>query len=131
MARLSALPTRWEDPILSRAQAEAHLAQPGAVLLAEPEGGHLLGMVVAGGVADILTLYVPEARRRQGVARRLMGEFIGLAKAYGAEGLTLEVAEYNTAAIALYAALGLRVVARRKGYYANGADALVFAIDFT
>jgi ribosomal-protein-alanine N-acetyltransferase len=135
MPQLFSLPADWHDPVLTRAEAETLLAQSGHLLLAEPEGGHLLGMALAGGTADIITLYVPEARRRQGVARHLLTEFMETAEALGAVGLTLEVRADNTAAIALYQSFGLREVGRRKGYYdsngPDGVDALVLACQFT
>lgn len=131
MPQLFSVPNGWDDPILTRTEAEALLVQQGYVLLAEPQGGHLLGLVLAGGMADIITLYVPEAQRRQGVARRLMAEFMVAAKAMGAAGLTLEVRADNDAAIALYKHLGLREEARRKMYYPDGTDALVLSCQFT
>jgi ribosomal-protein-alanine N-acetyltransferase len=131
MPQLFSLPAWWNDPIVSRAEGEAFLAQSGHLLLAEQTGGHLLGMALAGGTADIITLYVPEARRRQGVARHLLAEFMETAEAVGAVGLTLEVRADNEAAIALYQSFGLREVARRKGYYPDDVDALVLACQFT
>ena len=80
-------------------------------------------------MADVLTLFVPENLRRQGIARRLLAQFIEHAKTQGAAGITLEVRADNAAAIGLYHALGFTEVARRVGYYEN-ADALVLSTVF-
>ncbi|HRD28628.1 MAG TPA: GNAT family N-acetyltransferase, partial [Caulobacter sp.] len=47
------------------------------------------------------------------------------AAARGADSLFLEVSADNAAALALYAAAGFEPAGLRKGYYADGADALV------
>ena len=92
--------------------------------------GFLLGRV-AGPEAEILTLAVEPAARRQGIGQRLVGAFEATARVRGAEEALLEVAVTNAAARALYARLGYAEVGRRRGYYAvAGAppvDALVLA----
>ncbi|MCA3243921.1 MAG: GNAT family N-acetyltransferase [Alphaproteobacteria bacterium] len=127
--RQTNLPVGWDDPVLHAAQAAAVLAQPGHVLLQATGGGHLLGLAVAGVPADILTLYVPTALRRQGRAYALLAAFLAQAQAVGASGLTLEVRADNAAALALYQAQGLTLRHRRVGYY-GGVDALVLGRDF-
>ena len=75
--------------------------------------------------AEILTLAVNPAFRRQGLASTLTEAAAGLAETVGAESLFLEVAEDNPAAIALYAGAGFTQVGRRRGYYARkGAEAV-------
>ncbi len=127
---LSALPAGWDDPVLNAAQAKALLAQSGFFLLVAQGGGHLLGSAAPAGRADIVTLYVPTALRRQGRAQALLGAFIVQAQAVGAAGLTLEVRADNASALALYSAAGLRVVHRRLGYY-GGVDACVMELVFS
>lgn len=74
----------------------------------------------------INTLAVSPRLRRQGLATFLLGEVMADAKRDGARLATLEVRESNTAALELYARLGFRVTARRRGYYSNPAeDALI------
>ncbi|MBV9511150.1 MAG: GNAT family N-acetyltransferase [Caulobacteraceae bacterium] len=79
--------------------------------------------------AEILTIAVAPARRRQGLARTLVEAAAHLAGAQGAAGLLLEVAVDNPAAIALYHGAEFADVGRRRGYYARKgaapADALV------
>ncbi|TQF76591.1 ribosomal-protein-alanine acetyltransferase, partial [Elioraea sp. Yellowstone] len=50
------------------------------------------------------------------------------AQARGAGRLFLEVAVGNAAARRLYGRLGFREVGQRRGYYPDGADALVLAL---
>ena len=74
----------------------------------------------------INTLAVSPRHRRQGLATLLLGEVMADAARDGARRATLEVRESNTAALELYAGLGFRVTARRRGYYTNPAeDALI------
>lgn len=100
------------------------LGMPGAFGLWRPEAGLVLARAMAG-EAEILTLAVAPAARRQGLARALMAAALAGAAARGAEAMFLEVAAGNAAARALYAGLGFEEVGRRRRYYANGEDALV------
>ncbi len=136
----TSLPEVWDDPIFTLTQAAALLAQPHHhLLLAEDEhqqvSGHLLLQAVPTMQADILTLYVSPAHRRHGSARALVQQALALAKAQKCQGLTLEVAATNTAAITLYQACGLQHIGTRPSYYRNPvsdtkADALVWAVSF-
>lgn len=71
--------------------------------------------------AEILNLAVAPARRRQGLARRLL-EHAALARPVA---LFLEVRESNHGAQALYRALGFTAYGRRPGYYERPAEAAV------
>jgi ribosomal-protein-alanine N-acetyltransferase len=101
------------------------LAMPGAFgLLAigpAPEAkaaplGLLMGLLVAQD-AELLTLAVPPARRRQGVATLLTRDFLRRATAAGALNVFLEVAEDNVPAQHLYSRLGFKMEGKRRGYY--------------
>lgn len=65
---------------------------------------------------EINTVAVDAARRRQGIARMLLGQVLGHTAARRA---TLEVRRSNTAALNLYAGLGFQVTDCRPKYYAN------------
>ncbi len=130
MQRVNSLPPRWDDPVLSVAQAQNLLGQAGYVLMQAEEGGHILGVAVAGAVADVVTLFVPPTLRRQGIGAALVAAFIRHAQAAGATGVTLEVRADNMAAIDLYTAAGLAQVARRPAYYPDGTAALVLTKQF-
>jgi len=90
--------------------------------------GFILVRAVAG-EAEILTLAVAPAFRRQGAARALVEAVAVEASRRGARTLFLEVAEDNPAAIALYESTEFEAVGLRRGYYARKdarpADALV------
>jgi ribosomal-protein-alanine N-acetyltransferase len=109
------------------AVALAHiLAMPRASgRFVEDEGGHALGLVfdllLAGEEVEILTLGVHPARRRQGIARTLLGELFARAAAAGAKRVLLEVAADNPAALRLYSDLGFRTIGQRPGYYRRAA----------
>ncbi|WP_394197106.1 GNAT family N-acetyltransferase [Litoreibacter albidus] len=113
--------------------AEFASLAPSSFTLSHPHG-FLLGRVVAD-EAELLTLAVDPAARRQGIARHLVETFKSTAAAQGASTAFLEVAADNTAAIALYRATGFEPAGRRRGYYrradAPALDALVLrcAID--
>jgi ribosomal-protein-alanine N-acetyltransferase len=73
----------------------------------------------------ITVVAVDPLQRRQGLGRLVLEALLSLAQHQGAERATLEVATTNTAAVALYRALGFRDAGIRRGYYRNGDDALI------
>ena len=99
------------------------LELPGVFALYDARGAMVMARIAAD-EAEILTLAVRPAQRRQGLARALLEEAACLCAAHGATTLFLEVATRNQAARALYAAQGFEEVGRRRGYYADGDDAL-------
>ncbi len=84
-----------------------------AALLVQPDAGHILDVVVA-----------PRHRGR-GIAGRLLDELARAAEEQGVTELTLEVAEDNVPARALYRRLGFVAEGRRPRYYPDGSDALI------
>jgi len=105
------------------------LSQPGVVAIAESDGFILIRIVLD--EAEILTLAVLPAARRQGLGHRLVGEAAVAATQAGAARLFLEVAEDNAPARTLYDRAGFRQIGRRKAYYAQGdgsrTDAMVMS----
>ncbi len=106
------------------------LELPGVFVLHDPRGGMVMARVAAG-EAEILTLAVLPEQRRQGLARALLLEAVRQCAALAAEALFLEVATRNAPARALYEALGFAQVGLRRGYYADGDDALVMRLALT
>jgi ribosomal-protein-alanine N-acetyltransferase len=102
------------------------LLQDRHVICAGDTRAFLLGRVVAD-EAEILTLATDPAHRRRGLARVCLRAFHAQAAARGATWAFLEVAADNAPARALYAAARYVEVARRKGYYSAGVDALVLS----
>jgi ribosomal-protein-alanine N-acetyltransferase len=126
------LPERWGLHAYQKT-----LATPGtAALLALGESDEPAGFALfrtAGSEAEILTIGVRPARRRQGIARLLLARVAIMAATAGSDRLFLEVAADNAAAQALYHAAGFRAVGRRENYYrrSQGAaiDALILQLD--
>ncbi|MHA6287832.1 GNAT family N-acetyltransferase [Maricaulis sp. CAU 1757] len=75
--------------------------------------------------AEILTIGVVPRARRKGAGRELLGAVQERLFADGVSRLFLEVSTRNAAADRLYRGAGFCEVGCRKGYYADGSDALV------
>jgi ribosomal-protein-alanine N-acetyltransferase len=107
------------------------LEQEGVFAIEEPGGFILIRSVVD--EAEILTLAVDPAVRRQGLGTRLVHKGAASAAARGAARLFLEVADDNHPALALYARTGFAEAGRRRGYYARPdgrpRDALILALN--
>ena len=104
-----------------------------AILLAQGEGGALLGYAVLAAVLDegnLDNIAVAPAARRQGVADALLSAITG----FGRENLsrlTLEVRASNAPAIALYEKHGFHPAGLRRDYYHSPKeDALIMTRDF-
>jgi [ribosomal protein S18]-alanine N-acetyltransferase len=80
-----------------------------------------------GGEAELLRLAVAPGERRRGVARALVLGGLERLRPAGIETCFLEVRTANEGAIAFYRELGFERIGRRKGYYRDGTDALVYA----
>lgn len=80
--------------------------------------------------ADILTVAVLPAYRRQGIAREFMRQIEQWAIDREASAVMLEVEISNEAAIELYQSLGYRKISVRMDYYGPGKDAFVMRKDF-
>ena len=110
---------------------ESLLGQAGVFAIEAPQGFILIHAVAD--EAEILTLAVDPAARRQGLGARLVREAAAAAAACGAARLFLEVADDNAAALALYAGAGFIEAGRRTGYYARPdggrQDALILALN--
>lgn len=124
----AAFPAPW-----NAAAFETLLDQDGVFAL-EATDGFILMRAVAD-EAEILTLAVRPAARRQGLAARLLTEAAAAAAARSATRLFLEVAADNAGALALYDGAGFAVAGRRPGYYARPGggreDALILALNLT
>ena len=89
--------------------------------------GFLIGRAVAG-EAELLTIAVDPAARRQGIAAGLVAGFLAEARARRAGVAFLEVAADNAAARGLYAAAGFTDSGVRRGYYHTAAGRAVDAV---
>ena len=73
---------------------------------------------------EIMNIAVSEEYRKRGIASELLKSLISLATERGCNLITLEVAENNQGAIALYDRFGFKAVGKRKGFYQQ-IDAIV------
>ena len=138
LAGLSVVHRRAFTPGWSAEEIADLASGPGAFgMIVEGLGGAApLGMILCralAGEAEILTLAVDPAVRRQGVARALVTAAAVAARAAGAEAMFLEVAVDNDAALGLYESHGFVRAGRRPSYYDRGAgiyvDAVVMRLD--
>ena len=116
----------WTPPLVV---SELTGADRGSLVATEDGGLVGYAMTLASGdVVDLLRIAVHPERRRQGVARTLLQAVLAQASRTPAERVLLEVRVGNDAARAFYAAAGFAEIARRRGYYRDGSDALVLAL---
>ena len=90
--------------------------------------GALLALACGWLVVDelhVTAVVVAPTWRRRGLGRRALEALLEMGRQQGAERATLEVAAGNSAARALYAALGFREAGIRRYYYRNGDDGLI------
>jgi ribosomal-protein-alanine N-acetyltransferase len=108
------------------------LSKPsGICLAAADEHGGLVGYLVCSRYADVwhlMNVAVDPARRREGIATRLLERLFGEA---GTDArYTLEVRTSNGGAIAMYERFGFRAAGHRRRYYHdNGEDALIMWLE--
>jgi len=81
--------------------------------------------------ADILTVAVLPAYRRQGIAKEFMRQIEAYALEREASALMLEVELSNESAIKLYESLGYMKISVRMDYYGPGKDAHVMRKEFS
>ncbi len=102
------------------------LSTPGVAIFLRDRG--FLALRTAADEAEIITLAVHPAARRQGLARVLVAEALDTARSGGVRRILLEVAVDNDAARALYAQAGFVETGRRRGYYARSGGERVDAL---
>jgi ribosomal-protein-alanine N-acetyltransferase len=88
---------------------------------------------MTGAEAEILTIAVEPARRREGIGRALCEKLVALLRARGATRMVLEVGVQNKGARRLYDGLGFSTVGKRPAYYGkvgtkHREDALIMAL---
>jgi ribosomal-protein-alanine N-acetyltransferase len=87
-----------------------------------------LGFILCRAAADeaeVLTLFVPENYRRNGIATALVDRLVAEAGGAGVTSLYLEVADDNAPARAFYRARGFKEIGRRPRYYQAKIDAVM------
>ena len=112
----------------TRAAFVHELQSPHSCVTIVERAGEVLGYLCCWYVADevqILNVAVQTNYRRQGVAERLLRYVLDVGQQKGAQSANLEVRRGNLSARRLYEKFGFREVAVRRGYYADGEDALL------
>ena len=112
----------------TRAGFVHELQNPHSYSTIAERAGEVLGYLCSWHVADevqILNIAVQTNSRRQGVAERLLRHVLEAGQRRGAQSANLEVRRGNLPARQLYEKFGFREVAVRRGYYADGEDALL------
>lgn len=74
--------------------------------------------------ARLLILSVLPERRRRGIGRALVEEFLRACRGAGLRGVSLEVRGSNEEALRLYGRLGFLPAARLPRFYSNGEDGI-------
>ncbi len=95
-----------------------------AVAVTENEVCGIGSIYCVAGEGQIMNIAVAKEYRRRGIAEGIMNFLDGEAIKRNCEIITLEVAENNLSARALYEKCGYTAVGRRKGFY-GGVDALI------
>jgi ribosomal-protein-alanine N-acetyltransferase len=116
------------DGLWTPAQWRAELSDGQRLKRALWRGPQLVAMACGSLVLDelhITLVAVRPSQRRQGLGSRVLQDLLSEARRRGAGAATLEVAATNAAALGLYSQLGFRILGRRRGYYRDGADALI------
>jgi [ribosomal protein S18]-alanine N-acetyltransferase len=95
-------------------------------------GRKLIGFImsrVAAGEAEILSIALAKAWRGRNLSRPILDLHLRRLAGIGVRSVFLEVGEHNAPACQLYRRAGFHQVGRRKGYYDDGATALVLRRD--
>jgi len=100
----------------------------------QQEKAQVQGFIIARAIGvewEIENIALAGPARRRGLGTRLLGEFLDLARAQGAEAVFLEVRESNRAARALYEKWSFMRSGRRQKYYKDPEeDAILYRHGF-
>lgn len=116
------------QPFWSEREIAAMMHMSSTIGLLMRRGGKAVGMAlyrVAIDEAEVLTIGIVPGLRGQGAGGRLLARGETEMAARGVGRVFLEVSTDNPSAQALYLRVGYSEIARRRGYYTDGSDALV------
>ncbi len=114
------------DPEQQRALSQARLWVSCALEPKVELSGFVLVWIVSDEV-ELIDLGVGPNFRRRGLARALLAQATREAYRAGARSMFLEVRATNEPARALYEACGFEIGGRRRAYYGDGEDALLYS----
>ena len=104
----------------------------GSDMLVADVGGKIVGYIALmemGLESKIMSIAVKKEFRRMGIGSKLLDEAIKRCKEKGKTRLFLEVRVSNIAAQCLYKKKGFKVIDTIPGYYSDGEDAYVMALN--
>ena len=131
MALASESPTAAQWPVEQYEQA-INVPQPRRIVLVLEESDRMAAFLVGRSVIhewELENIVTAPAVRRQGLASRVMAEFISQARQEKAEAIFLEVRESNHAARKLYEKWEFEKAGRRINYYdCPREDAIVYRL---
>ncbi len=127
---------RFDSDRLSRRSLIGLANSRSAWMLVATRGDRPVGYAVllirrGGRSARLYSIAVAAKEAGRGIGRRLLSEAEAAARLNGADGMHLEVRADNGSAIAFYERAGYRPTGKRRGYYQDGMDALLFARGFS
>lgn len=128
------LATVLEEALLGAGHAGGGRDVSGTVVLARDGSGTVVGMASARREVDVvhvIRIAVVATQRRGGVGRLLLDALVAWASEQPAGAVLLEVRAGNVAAQGLYAAAGFLQEGRRRAYYPDGEDALLWRLPLT
>ena len=137
LAELARLHRSSFDAPWSETSFRETLVRPGVLALVGKDAAatdlqSFIVIQVAADESEILSIATAPAARRAGLAHALLVEAAARAALSHAKAMFLEVAEDNSAALALYRSCGFGVHGRRRGYYIRSgvqpADALLLRV---
>jgi ribosomal-protein-alanine N-acetyltransferase len=104
----------------------------GYIMCRIEKGWSKLGLLTPARLCHVVSIAVMEGYRRRGLGRALVSQAMRRGReVYGAGEGYLEVRVGNEGAIGLYDGLGFRKVKRNYGYYMDGEDAWVMAVELS
>ena len=129
--RMSQLHMRCFDDPWSAISFRGLLLDTSVLTLGVELDGDLVAFIMAqtiAGESDILTVATAPEHRRKGLGATLIGALINRLGERGVSRITLDVAEDNAPARALYRSFGFTEDGRRPRYYTTGRDVPVDAV---
>lgn len=111
---------------------ESEIRQSCAQIYGEWQEEKLIGFLAlrsAGGFAEILNIAVLPQAARQGIGFRLLAHALACLKEQKVCQVSLEVAQDNQAAVALYRKAGLCILGERKDFYGPQKHAYIMGVN--
>ena len=117
------------DGIWNEDQWRNELLDPKRLCLGIFKNSNLISLACGWKICDefhITALAVHPSKRRQGVATIILSNLLKKASASGMNVAILEAKSTNISAKVLYKRFGFKIKGRRRKYYKDGSDALIF-----